>query len=391
MKHTLIRILTSVLCMCLLLCLCAFGEGQIAFDGVVAAAGAGSVIAHIGGEASEIEFLAGQRIEIGDEIVTLLPENVTAEEAGVVRGIFGASGDSVDSLSARYGAVLYVEPDRVYTVSATTDNAYNLDENKFVHTGETVYLSCTDNSSMKGTGVITSVSGTSYEIEVTEGEFGIGDTVNVFRDESRASKTRIGRGTVARVNPTPYTGSGSVFNVYVTEGQHVEAGDVLFDTLSGVFDAYYSTGNVVKSDVSGIIESVNVTEGGAVNKGDVVLKVYPEGSMYIEFSVNETDLNYIGEGDSVEIEFLWNEGDVERIPGEITFISLISSDDNANYTARAAFKADETVRVGMTAVVYTVEAEEAFEETQAFAEEAPQENTEREKTEKERNDFRPQG
>jgi len=268
----------------------------------------------------------------------------------------------------------------VYTVSASTDNAYNLDDNKFVHTGEIVYLTCTDNSAMKGTGVITSVSDTSYTIEVTEGEFGIGDSVNIFREASRASKSRIGRGTVARVNPTAYAGSGSVFNVYVTDGQHVEAGDVLYDTLTGTFYAYYSTGNVVKSDVAGIIESVNVSEGTHVSKGDTILKVYPEGSMYIEFSVNETDLAYLNEGDAVEIEFLWNEGDAARIPGEITFISLIAADSNANYTARAAFDADETVRIGMTAIVYTMEEEEeemeeeteTAEETDEALEEKPE-------------------
>lgn len=333
---------------------CAFAEGQLAFDGTVAADNSVSVVAPIGGTAEGMKLIAGQRVEAGEVILTLAPEKVKATQSGTVRGIFAAPGDSVDVISGRYGAVLYVEPDYVYTLSASTSNAYNLDENKFVHTGEIVYLTCADNTNMKGKGVITSVSGSDYTVEVTEGTFGIGDSVNIFREENRYAKTRIGRGTVSRVNPTAYTGTGSVSNVLVEEGQHVEAGNVLFETLSGTFDGYYYTGNSVVSDVSGIVENVSAANGQAVNKGDSVLTVYPDGCMYIEFTVNEMDLYAIHEGDMVEIEFLWNEGEAQRIKGEVTFISLISNQGTADYTARAAFEADENIRLGMTAVVYTV-------------------------------------
>ena len=114
----------------------------------------------------------------------------------------------------------------------------------------------------------------------------------------------------------------------------------------------------MKSTVSGIVESVNISSGDSVNKGDVILKVYPKDSMYIEFSVNETDLDYVHEGDEVEIEFLWNEGEAEKTVGRITFISLIAQDANASYSARVAFEADEKVRIGMTAIVYTLSADE---------------------------------
>ncbi len=334
---------------------CAFAESQLAFDGTVTADEAVSVTSPIGGTAEGIKLIAGQRVEAGEVIMTLAPEQVKATESGTVRGIFAKPGDSTEVISNRYGAVLYVEPDYVYTLSASTSNAYNLDENKFVHTGEIVYLTCTDNTNMKGVGVITSVSGSDYTVEVTEGTFGIGDTVNIFREENRYAKTRIGRGTVARVNPVAYQGSGSVSRVLVEEGQHVEAGDVLFETLTGTFDGYYYTGNTVVSDVSGIVESVGANNGASVNKGDSVLNVYPDGCMYIEFTVNEMDLGGISEGDKVEIEFLWNEGEAQRVKGEVTFISLISNQGTSDYTARASFEQTESIRLGMTAVVYTVE------------------------------------
>lgn len=362
------RSVSFVIALIMMMSVCALSEGQLAFDGTVSQDSTVLVTAPIGGKADGISLIAGQRVEAGQVIMTLVPEQVKATESGTVRGIFGAAGDSVDVLSARYGAVMYVEPDYVYTLSANTSNAYNLDENKFVHTGETVYLTLTSNTYTKGVGVITSVNGTDYTVEVTEGAFGIGDTVNIFREENRYAKTRIGKGTVSRVNPTAYTGSGSVCNVLVQEGQHVEAGDVLFETLSGTFDGYYYTGNSVVSTVSGIVESVNAANGQAVNKGDSVISVYPDGCMYVEFTVNEMDLGGIHEGDTVEIEFLWNEGEAQRIKGEVTFVSLISQNGTANYTARTSFEADANIRLGMTAVVYTIDEVQAPAETEGEAE-----------------------
>ena len=359
------RVLALFLMLSMAFGACAYSEGQLAFDGTVAADESVSVTAPIGGTAENVRFIAGQRIEEGDVVMTLKPEEVKSTESGTVRGIFAKAGDSADVISSRYGAVLYIEPEYVYTLSASTSNAYNLDENKFVHTGEIVYLTCTDNTNMKGTGVITAVDGSNYSVEVTEGTFGIGDTVNIFRSADRLSKSRIGRGTVARVNPVAYAGSGSVYRVLVQEGQFVNAGDVLFETLPGTYDGYYFMGNTVVSDVSGVIESVNAGNGQTVNKGDSVLNVYPDGCMYIEFTVNEMDLYGIKEGDGVEIEFLWNEGEVQRTKGEVTFISLISENDSAEYTARASFEADENIRLGMTAVVYTLSEDDAKETNEA--------------------------
>jgi len=356
---------TAFLTACaLLLSSMAFAGGEMSFDGVVNASHTVSVNAPIGGEAGEIGWIAGQRIKVGDSILTLVPETVTATESGTVRGVFADAGDSVDACVNRYGAVLYVETDRTYTISASTDKAYDLDENKFIHAGETVYITSTTNTKKTGTGVVTAVDGSGYTVEVTEGEFEIGDTAFIYRQENRAAKSRIGRGTIARVNPTAYSGSGSVYRMLVKEGQHVEAGEALFETLSGVYDGYFSTGSGIVSDVSGIIESVNVKEGDMIEKGAGVISVYPDGCMYIEFSIHEIDLAGIHEGDPVEIEFLWNEGEEGLVPGTITFISLISSsaEGEASYTARASFEADESVRLGMTAVVYTVE-EEAEDET----------------------------
>ncbi|MBQ3079997.1 MAG: HlyD family efflux transporter periplasmic adaptor subunit [Clostridia bacterium] len=365
-----IRIVIAAVLLALVLNGAALSERQMTYDGIVKAKGAVSITAPIGGEAGDESWLAGQRIEKGDIVLTLLPEIVTASESGTVRGIFASAGDSADVCVNRYGAVLYIETDRTYTLSASTEKGYDSDENKFIHTGETVYLSSISNAKQVGKGVITQVNGSEYTVEVREGEFVISDTVNIFRSEDRESKSRIGRGTVQRVNPTAYTSTGSIYRMLVKEGQHVAAGEALYETLSGTYDGYYSTGNTVVSDISGIVESVGYTAGNPVNKGDSVLNVYPDGSMYIEITIQEIDLAGICEGDPVQIEFMWNEGEAEMIPGVVSFISMISSSQTgeAAYTARVDFEADASVRLGMTAIVYTVD--EASEDAEDIPEDA---------------------
>lgn len=345
---------------CLLVCLslsAAMAE-TVSFDGSVKSAGGISVTAPIGGTAGEVAYLAGQKINSGDAIVTLQPSSVKATRSGTVTGVFAAAGDDLSLVTERYGAVLYLDPDEHFTISTTTDKAYDSAENKYIRVGENVYLQGVNYTGHTGSGIVTSVSGTSYTVTVTEGDdFYPGENVRIFRLSTFVSTSRIGTGSISRVNPVAITGDGSLFELKVSDGDHVEAGDELFTWLPGVFDAQYNTGNTVTSPVSGIIESIQVAENASVNKGDTLMKVCTPDSLYIELSVNESDLPYISEGDEVEIEFLWNEGTVELTRGKIRFISYLGNEtqDGTSYTVQVAFTPDDQTRLGMTAVVYTLE------------------------------------
>lgn len=331
------------------------------FDGSVQSSRTENVTAPIGGTAEDVSLIPGQRIGIGDKIVTLTPEGVYAAQDGTVRGIFASQGDDLDAVVSRYGAVLYLEPAVGLTVSASTDKAYDLAENKFVHAGESVYLSGVNTASHTGKGRVVSVSGTSFTVEVTDAsDFAIGESVRVFRSADLSARSRIGQGTVARVDPAAVTASGSLYALKVKDGDAVKKGDLLFETLPGAFDGSWFTGNTVTSNVSGIVEEVLVTPGSSVNKGDALAAVAPTDSLYIAFSIAEADLAYAHVGDPVEIEFMWNEGEASLLRGEITFISFKSdsASGEAVYAARASFTPDDSTRIGMTAVVYTLEPEE---------------------------------
>ena len=52
-----------------------------------------------------------------------------------------------------------------------------------------------------GTGLVSALTDTGYNVEVTGGDFYMGETVGIYRESSYAAESRIGRGTVGRTAP----------------------------------------------------------------------------------------------------------------------------------------------------------------------------------------------
>lgn len=366
------RILSVLLAALLLLTPCALAD-SITFTGTVAASETHEVYAPIGGTVEAINAIAGQKVRSGDVLVTLSTTKVYAEEAGTVTGVFGQIGDSAETIAQKYGAVMYIEGESVYSIDASTDNAYNTTATKFVHVGESVYLSCYSDGKHTGTGVITAIQGTDYTVRVLSGEFLIGETVNVYRGSGAVSTKRIGRGTLSRVSPTAVTGSGSIVSFAVQSGDAVERGDLLFETLEGSFDGLYMSGVEIAAGVDGAVDQLSVQQGGAIQKGSVVAVLYPDSAMRVEAQIEEANLAYIAVGDPVSVELLWNQDEEVTYDGVISMISAIADesvsgmegDSAVTYTVYVDFTPDENTRYGMTAIVTTqddeAEAEEDFE------------------------------
>ena len=382
MKNLSKRILTGAL-VCALLTPCALAE-TISFTGTVAAKSTSEIYAPIGGTVESVNAVAGQQVRAGDVLATLATTKVYAPEDGVVTGLFAQAGDNAETVAQRYGAVMYIEGASVYTISASTENAYNTTENKFVHVGENVYLSCYSDGSHSGSGVITAIEGTSYTVEVTSGEFLIGETVNVYRGESATTAARIGRGTLGRRNPTAVSASGSIVSIAVQDGDSVQKGDLLFETLEGSFDGYYMSGSEILATGDGVVAQIGLSQGGRLEKGSVAAVLYPEGAMQIQAQIAEANLGLIHVGDPVEIELNWNSDAEVRYTGVVSMISAIAdssatggsgetaSSGDVTYTVYIDFTPDADTRYGMTAVVSTLDAE--IEEEEAAEEEAPAED-----------------
>lgn len=206
---------------------------------------------------------------------------------------------------------------------------------------------------------------TSYTLEITGGEFYMGETVGIFRSRDYDSSSRIGRGTVEQNAAIAVKGSGSVLKMHVSVGDPVERGELLFETVTGTLDGLYAVDNRIVSNVAGVVASVDAAPGTSVEKGAKLITVYPAGSFQIEVHVSELDLNAIHAGDKVDIEFDWDTDGTHRVTGTVASISRVnvgsgSSEEggsaapsgDAEYSAYIDFEADSTVRLGLSAMVY---------------------------------------
>lgn len=340
-----------------LMLLPAFALAETTFDGAVVAGDAVSVTAPFGGTVSNFRLRAGSKISLGDAVATINTTKVYAPADGTVAGVFAQAGDAVETVQSRWGAVMYIMPTHKYTITADIEKAYNSSETKYVNIGETVYIACTAASDHTAVGVVTAASGNTYTVETTSGTLMMEETVNIYRTADYAAKSRIGRGTVGRTQEISVGGSGSILKLHVKDGDIVERGQLLFETVTGTLDGLFATSNEILSDVSGVIATVNTSAGANVNKGDTLLTVYTMDTLQIEISVNEYDLAAIAEGDQVEITFNYDPDQPTQMIGTVSMISHLSTsqDNEASYLAYVDFVPDDNVRIGMTAVVTTID------------------------------------
>ena len=358
----------AALCLALMFSIVGAAMAEISFEGKVIASETVPIIAPFGGLVDKVALRVGDPVAVGDAVATIDTTKVYATADGTISGVFAREGDDTEGIVTRYGAVAYIEPTNRYMVSASTEKAYNSSATKYVHIGEKVYLSCTKDGSHTGTAIVTSVSdvdesgNTPYKLEVTGGEFYMGETVGIFRNESCDSNSRIGRGTIQQNAAIAVKGSGSVLKMHVEVGDKVERGELLFETVEGVLDGLYAMDNTIVSGVAGLVASVDTAPGSAVSKGAKLVTVYPEGAFQIEVLVSELDLRDLREGDKVAIEFDWDADGARRIEGVVDSISHVNvqaeagaASAGAQYSAYISFPATEDVRLGMSVIVYTMD------------------------------------
>lgn len=358
-KNSLILVaLSLILCMALP----GLALAETTFDGTVVASESVGITAPFGGTINSFKLRQGDQINEGDVIATVETTKVYAPADGVITGVFGQPGDAAEDVVSRVGAVLYIEPTEKYSISADIQYAYNSSDNKYVNIGETVYIHSTSSSyDHEAVGTITAVSGTGYTVETSQGELLMGETVSIYRSSSYDSDTRVGKGTVSRTAEVAVSGSGSILYMHVADGDTVERGDLLFETVTGSLDGLYATSNEIISDVSGVIASVNVNAGSTVAKGDTLVTVYPRDQMQVEIEIDEYDLADIHEGDTMELYFNYDDNSSNTFTtGTVALISHVgtaSGTSDVSYYAYIDFTPDENVRLGMTVVANTADAD----------------------------------
>ena len=354
-------------CLGIALLLMGFASAEVSFTGTVVAGETLPILASYGGQITDIQAEAGQMVAEGQILGEVGTTRNYAPVEGTVTGLNLAEGDKTEDITERYGASLYIEPTNRYTIKATSAKAYNSSENQYVHLGERVYLKCVKNGVHRGTGMISALTEKGYNIEVTGGEFSMQETVEVFRSGDYAKESSLGRGTVGRTSPVAVKGTGSALKIYVQNGDFVERGELLFETVDGTLDGLYAPSGKIISPGNGIVSSIGKTRGETVTKNEVLMKIIPTDSLRVEFLVQEADLFLIREGQKVEMTLYWDTDSGRTYRGEITRISHMQeatkegstvTTDRKYFKAYASIQADAQMRAGMTVLVNVAEEKE---------------------------------
>jgi len=294
--------------------------GRPIADGTVAAVQFTDVIAPYTGTLTSFDWDIGDTVAVGDTLFTFETADLYATEDGLVQSVFIQPGDDAAAVTARYGAVIGMEPSLGYQVIADTTGAASDDEYKILHLGETLYFQTSATNGDEGEGAVVSVTGENYVVDVATGTFDLNATVNLYRQDNYSSKSCVGRGTVTRRDALLLSCSGRVSAVYVTRGDTVKKGDLLasFVSADAAPEAYADT---VTCELNGVLETVAVSAGQQVYKGEVLCRVGLTDQLEVLAEVDETDLNGLAVGDTLPVTLDMEENTV--LTGTVTQISAL--------------------------------------------------------------------
>ena len=255
------------------------------YSGTTVASRTTALVSASDGVLESLSLLPGQRVEVGETVGATRAEKVFAAWDGSVALCCAEAGDSVDC------AVLEILPTSRYTVYCTVDGAYSSPETELVHTGEQLYLRCTANGTHRAVGVVTSIDGAEYQVEVIGGELYVGEVVNLYRDADFSAAQRVGVGTAVVAEPIEYSASGTLIELCVQEGEEVERGELLF-----TFAQADSTQIVCPA--GGVVASVLASPGDVLQSGQSVAELVQPGDVRIQVSLNAADAARIQIGDA---------------------------------------------------------------------------------------------
>lgn len=328
-------------------------QRMLMLQGKIVTGKAVPVAAPFGGILAEYSHRKGDVVAVGEELFSIETTKIYAPVNGRIGALGAQAGDSVAFFQEQYGAVLFIEPENQFMIETDTKEAFDSDANFLIHVGETLYIGSRSSAERVGTGFVTAADGKSYTVEVIDGTLVMDDNVALFRDRFFDMKSKTGNGKVSRKANIPITADGSIFAMHVSQGQTVQRGDLLFETVSGSI-AYnkYPTNQII-SDYAAVIASIDATPGSNVNQKQVLSTLYLLSDFQIAVEVSDADLQNIHTGDQVRVELAGVFEQTEPIVGTITSISgLSSSTEEPAYTVYIDFTAIPNPRAGMIVNVY---------------------------------------
>ena len=295
-------------CMALLLVLMmlmatpALAAEEVTANGVVRSENVVQLTAPFSGVVLPFEWAYGDRVEADEVLLAMQTQKVYAPADGTMQAVFAGEGDLCEDIMMLYGAIGTMTRANEQVILADTGDAYDEDGEPVVHAGALVYLRQSDDEDNKGKGRIIGVDGANYTVELTSGLFDDEDEVEVFSDENMGTKTKLGNGTVARQADLPLTASGRVLKSYVQQGDRIQKGQLLFETVSPDAEPDVTSAEIV-APVSGALELGYLISGQQVYKGQLLCTVHDLSALEVVAQVDEVDLDRIAVGDSLNMVF----------------------------------------------------------------------------------------
>ena len=281
----------------------------------------------------------------------------------------GEEGIPISEIVDMYGAVAYIDPANPYTITAAAANINGVKLQVFP--GEQVFLRCNKDGKHVGKGQITKIDKERYTVYVNEGEFVSNENVSIYRNEDYQQTSRIGRGNINKAGLTPLAGDGYLVKTYVSSGETVEKGVLLYETIEGSFAPGCTDMNQIKSDVSGIVASIllsdneilteNIASTGSIDslqnqRVEVAFaEIYPDENKRIVAYAPEGMVGYFRENDVVSISLNYAEDPTVQIYGLVEKISKIPVADSNSldsvYTVTITITGQQELFYGMNVVV----------------------------------------
>lgn len=283
----------SVFCS-LLFALCVMAGGALAAtaNAAIVAPVTHKLTAPFSGTLLPFDLTQGDAVSEGDLLFVLDTTPVYAAQSGTVSAVFVEEGDDASGAQSHYGAMAYIEPEHPLYIDADNDDAYDKDENRYQHAGETLYLKWGNTT---GTGMITQVNGDDYIVEIHTGDFEIDDTVRCFRESHHPQSSEIGRGKVKRYADVAVNASGRVAKVHVKPGDTVKTGDLLFEMIDA--QSLLGVSPEIVSPVAGAVTLLSAVSGAQVYRGQLLCEIADLSALELSVELDELDLTSVSVGD----------------------------------------------------------------------------------------------
>lgn len=324
--------LLALLVALLLTCPAALAEdlsGYAIANGTVTAVTFVDVTAPFSGTLETFDLSAGDQVSEGDALFSMMLTTVYAPEGGTVT-LFAQPGDDASAVMGHYGALASVETEIPTQIAASTAGAYNNKENHILYVGETLYFRSSAAGREEGRGRVILVDGSSYVVDILEGDFDVGESFSLYRNDRYEGRDNVGRGTVIRRSPVFVMGAGRVHELLVKDGDVVEANQPILTLMTA--DAAPGASPVILAPQDAVVASVTVSPGQQVWKGQVLARLYLTDALEVVAEVDEVNLHGLRVGDRLPLTLDVDEETV--LYGIVTEISALGvTRQNAAYFA----------------------------------------------------------